>query len=219
MTEAVKAPRKVARALNTREQAQAKAMWESGEITLDELAKKFGRNRTTFVNFFKREGIVKGATKEELQKKIEEEVAKNLVSDASVYAARIKETKDQHYIYADNLAKLSWSIMRKAKIENRSMASTYDEQAAILKTMQVMKIAREERFAVLGINAQDSADDVPLPDLEIHELSANEIKEMHRQQMVQGEDGLDEVADMDIGLGDDELLDNVENEDRVEIDD
>lgn len=213
MTEPVEKKRRVARPLNAAQKAEAIALWKSGTVTLDDLAERFKKDRTTFLRLFKEEGVQKGETEAETKKKVEEAVEHAIVDDATVLATRIKDTKDEHYKMSAGLAKLTWNVIRQAAQEKRSPATYAGDMKALKDAAMTLKLVREERYAVLGINADDDNDDKPLPDLMIQELTAEDIKEMHRKSAQESDDdlGINEIGDAT--LGDEEALD-----DRVETD-
>jgi hypothetical protein len=202
------------RHLTTSEKAEMVKLWTMGEATLEDLAKKFKKDTSSIARVLKEEGAEKGSGKEALAKRVSEAVEASIVSDATVYAERIKETKEEHYKMASGVAKLAWSIAVKAQRENRAQSTTSGDQKALSLLAHTLKITREERYAVLGLKADDAGEDRPLPDLVVQELSAEDIKEMHRASMVQAEEGDDGLFDME--LGDESLID--EDDERVEID-
>ncbi len=200
------------RRLTVSERAQISALWKSGEMTYDQLAKKFKKSVSTIKNVLRESGAVKSELKHEVEKKVAAAVEQTILSEATIYANRIKETKEEHYKMATNIAKLIYAGVVKAKQEGRPLATIAGDMKALTLAAQGLKISREERYAVLGIDAKDAGDDRPLPDLVVQELSADDIKEMHKHNMVQA----DEYGDEDLSLGDEALV-NEEN-DRVETD-
>lgn len=186
-------------------------MWKAGAASLTDLEEKFKKDRSTLIRLFKSEGAVKGETAEEAKKKVEEAVAQTLVSDATVLAERIKSTKEESYKIATVIQRTVGALIAKAKQENRSFATLANDMKALQLAANTVKIAREERYVSLGIHKDDEHDDKPLPELEIRELTLDDIKKMHQAQVVQDETGLTELD-----MGDDPILD--ETDDRVEID-
>lgn len=216
MTEAkaktdVKKKRRVPRHLTTSQKAEALALWRSGEVTLDELAKRFKKDRTTFLNLFNREGAQKGETKEKTEKKVQEAVESSIVSDSIILANRIRDTKEEHYKMAYGISRLTWDILSKAKREGIPIGSFAADMKTLQAAANVLKVAREERYAVLGISILDENDDKPLPDLVVQELTSEDIKRLNAEQAVSDE----EMGGADIEvLGDEEIV--VDENERVE---
>ena len=128
-------------------------------------------------------------------------------------ANRIRETKEDHYKIAATISRLSYSLLAKAKQENRPLASIQNDMKTLKLAAEVQKMTLEQRYMVLGISADDEADDRPMPDLVIQELTAEDIRAMHAKSMVSDDDGID------MDLGDEEIVDEGEDDDRVEVDD
>lgn len=161
--------------LNPRDWRKATALWESGEATLEELAEKFDRHPQSFSKYFKKHGIVKGSKAKELKEKVEKKVQEEVVNDAAIIAARIKETKEEHYKMASALAKLTWAEVLKAKQDGIPVGAKLNDLKALDTAMAVLKKAREERYAVLGLDRPDAIDENDVPELVIQELTAEQI--------------------------------------------
>jgi AcrR family transcriptional regulator len=210
-TPAAAAPKTKHARLTPKQWAEAEALWESGEVTLDDLAARFGKHKSAFSAHFKNKGIEKGKRKEELKAAVKEEVARAAIDDATVLAARIKETKEEHYKMAAGLAKLSWNEILLAKQESRPVATALNNLKALDAAMTVLKKAREERWAVLGLDRDDALDEDGLPDLVISELTADQIEALRNRDdddalMLPSEQAAleAELADLD----DDEIIDD-----------
>lgn len=161
--------------------AEAEALWESGQVTLVDLAKKFDKAEETFSRHFKKKGLKKGAKKDEHAEKVKEKVADAIADDATVLASRIRETKEEHYQMARAIGKLTWREVLKAQTAGSVAAST-PEFKSLKEAMTVLKLVREERWAVLGLDNPDTENDANLPDLVIQELTADQIEAMQEEQ-------------------------------------
>lgn len=161
--------------MTEKEWRTAKTLWESGEVTIEELTKRFGRHKQTFIKYFKKHGIVKGAKSEKLKAKVEEKMHEEVANDAAIIAARIKETKEEHYKMASGLAKLTWAEILKAKQDGIPVGAALNNLKALDTAMTVLKKAREERYAVLGLDRPDAIDENDVPELVIQELTAEQI--------------------------------------------
>lgn len=161
--------------------AEAEALWESGQVTLADLSKKFEKAEETFSRYFKSKGIKKGAKAAEHAEKVKKEVAEGITDDAAVLASRIRETKEEHYQMARAIGKLTWREVLKAQTSG-NIASSTPEFKALKEAMTVLKTVREERWAVLGLDNPDTENDANLPELVIQELTAEQIEAMQRGQ-------------------------------------
>ena len=190
--------RKVSRrgkALTSTERAEAIALWRAGTVTLDELAAKFDRDRTTFLRLFNKEGAVKGELAREHEKRVEEAVEDAAITDVAITAQRIRETKEDHYKYAKYIAGQVTQVLAKTRQEGRAIGTALNDLKALNIASQTFKTVREERYALLGLNDEQNAGDEKMPDLVIQELTAGEIKNMHRAM-----EETDEMTDVGEGM-------------------
>lgn len=202
---AAKATRR-GRRLSSTEKAEAIGLWRAGSVTLDELAARFDRDRTTFVRLFNAEGVVKGEAKVEHEQKVAEAVESAALGDAGLVAERIRDTKEEHYKMASGMAKLTWTLIAECRREKRSVATIVNDLKSLKYAAEVIKTMREERFAVLGLNDKDRDDDTPMPDLVLRELTADEIKKMTNARIEEDDLGIPDGGFVDIGTDDDGSL-------------
>lgn len=179
--------------LTITEKAEAIALWKAGAVTLDQLAERFQRDRMTFIRLFNKEGVTKGEAREAHERRVAEAVESAAVGDAAVLANRIRETKEQHYKMAQGIAAATYKLLAKAAQENRAVSTVAADLKAYKIAMDTLKTAREERYAVLGLNEEVQNEDTPLPDLVVQELTADQIKQMHKA--AQESDDLGGLAD------------------------
>jgi hypothetical protein len=193
--------------LSEREWAEATALWEQGAVTYGQLAEKFDRHEQSFAQYFRRRGIKKGSARAKTMAKVESAVEKQLVNDAAIIAARIKETKEEHYKMASGLAKLTWAEVLKAKQDGVPVATALNNLKALESAMNVLKKAREERYAVLGLDRPDAIDENDVPELVISELTADQIEALRARSFRE----LNELGDVPIedidSEGDNDVVD------------
>lgn len=182
-TPAVKTPTR----MTPRQWAEAEALWEAGEVTLDDLATRFDKDRSAFVRYFKKHGIVKGSRAAARKEEVKEAVAAAGIDEATVLANRIRETKEDHYKMSSALAKLVWAEVLTAKKDEKPFSAIKDNLKALDNAMNVLMKARMERFAILGLNKDDYVDEDGLPELVISELTAAQIEELRNRD----EEGLE----------------------------
>ena len=166
------------RRLTVRQWAEIKALWESGNTTLDELSKRYLVSVSSFTRHFAAKGIKKGSKAEAIEKKAAAKVEQMAISEATVIAGRIRETKEQHYTMATNIAKLTWNEILQAKAGKLPFSTALNNLKALDVASNILKKSREERYAVLGLDRPDAVDPDELPELVISELTAGEIQEL-----------------------------------------
>lgn len=196
-----KAKPKRVKQLTSSEKAEAIALWRAGSVTLDDLAKKFNRDRTTFSRLFNNVGVMKGEAREEHEKKVTETVEAAALGEAALIAQRIRDTKERHYRLAELIEKLMSDLIIKAKKENRAIGTVAGDLKALQYAIQTAKAAREEKYAVLGLNEKEADDTGELPDLVLQELTAEDVKKMHQSQLAEDEDFDMSIGNFDEGMG------------------
>lgn len=205
-TPAVKTPTR----MTPRQWAEAEALWEAGEVTLDDLATRFDKDRSAFVRYFKKHGIVKGSRAAARKEEVKEAVAAAGIDEATVLANRIRETKEDHYKMSSALAKLVWAEVLTAKKDEKPFSAIKDNLKALDNAMNVLMKARMERFAILGLDKDDYVDEDGLPELVISELTAAQIEELRNRD----EEGLEAGT----AVIPETLQEEIEDEDEEEED-
>ena len=166
------------RYLTPKQWAEAEALWESGNVTLDDLVKKFGRARSTFERHFSKHKVTRGAKAAATKKRVEEVIVKAAVDDAMILAARVRETKEDHYKMSSGIGKLIWREILNAEKAGAPLATALNNIKALKEAATGLKAVREERWAVLGLDRPDAVDPDELPELVISELTADQVQEL-----------------------------------------
>lgn len=161
--------------------AEAEALWESGEVTLDDLAKKFSKSRGTFQRHFKENKIERGSAAEATKAAVKQAVQSSVADDAAILASRIKETREDHYKMSAAISKLVWSEILTAKQKETPFANIKENLKSLETAMKVIQMARMERFSILGLDGDSADDDDTLPELVISELTADQIEKMRQK--------------------------------------
>lgn len=203
MSEEEKTPK--GRSLTPKEWAEAEALWESGEVTIQDLVDRFGRSKAAFSRHFQKHGIEKGAAKEAHKKAVAQAVTSAAVDESVIVAARIKETKEEHYKMAAGLSKLVWSELLQAKSAGKEFALVQGNLKSLDIAASALKKLREERWAILGMDKEGFVDEDYLPELVINELTAEQIEELRNRddsglddEVIQAEDTQGDPDDNDV---------------------
>lgn len=176
--------------MTTKEKAEAVALWQSGEVTIVDLAKKYGRDAATINKVLSEAKAVKGAVASKVVEAATKKVAESIVADADVLAKRIRETKEEHYMLSRGIVMAVAKEIREHS-SGKDMANRAPTLKAYESAMKVLKMAREERFAVLGILDGESSNGEEIPDLIVQELSADDVAVL---RSMGGEEGIDDVG-------------------------
>ncbi|MCL2874765.1 MAG: DNA-binding protein [Betaproteobacteria bacterium] len=185
-----------------RQWAEAEALWEAGEVTLPFLASKLKVSTSGISLHMKRRGIVRGSKAEEHKKRVAEAVTSAAIDDATVHAGRIRETKEQHYQMAAGISKLAWNEVISAKANGTPFSAIAGNLKSLDAAMTVLLKARNERWAVLGLDRADTIDNDGLPQLLISELTAEQIEDLRSREFNEFDDMAGEVAQMDVNTFD-----------------
>jgi len=178
---AIKAVKAPGSRLTPKQWAEAEALWESGEVTLEDLAAKFGKHKSNFSRHFDKLSIVRGSKAEAHKRKVAEAVTAASIDEASVTAARIRETKEDHYKMSAGLAKLVWSEILTAKQDKNPLSVATANLKALDIAAGALKKLREERWSILGLDKADFIDEEGLPELTIMELTAEQLEALRNR--------------------------------------
>lgn len=212
----VPAPRKSGRPkgskskqLTPRQQAEAAALWSTGDVTLEDLAKRYGKTWETFQRLFERKGIKRGSKAAEVVAKAEEAVHREMLSDPSALAAKIKSAKDDSERFYTTVRKLTMHEIITAKKNNVPLGTIVPNLKALELAARIAKSTQEGQFNVLGISTAPVEDENDIPELRIAGLSTEQINDLRSQVQQKDPDDLEGLeSDTDeIDPGDDDAID------------
>jgi hypothetical protein len=198
--------------LTPAEWAEAEALWQSGTVVYEDLEKKYKVAVSTFQRHFKNRGIVKGSRADLTKKAVEEKLKSVALDDATIMAARIRETKEQHYTMATNLGKLIWNEILESKRAGAAVATVINNIKTLKEAAQGLALVRAERYAVLGLDRPDAIDPDEMPELVVAELTQEQIQELRDRDTSE----LDEIAPSDKKGGDDDDKD-IDDDDGPDV--
>lgn len=173
--------------------AEAEALWASGDVTLEDLAKKVGVSATSVSLHMKKRKITKGEKAKEHSERISKQVAEDILSEGTVHSQRIKETKEEHYKMATGLARLTWNEIVTAKAKGGAYAAIQQNLKALEIASNVLAKIRQERYAVLGLDKPDAVDATQLPELVIEELTADQVQQLKERDFNNGNYDFEDV--------------------------
>mgnify|MGYP007003618141 FL=1 len=153
---------------------------------------------------FRAMGITKGSAVAETEKRIAEEVASRAASKVSRELERIETMKEQHFQMSSSLAKIAVAEITRARQAGNSLASLKEVMLTLKLAGEVVGNARKELYALLRVEEHDKESELEdLPELQVRELSQDQILEMQSRQPI---DELDDAGfdDGDVILGEPE---------------
>jgi hypothetical protein len=178
------------KSLTVAQKAEAVALWRGGEVTLEDLSKKFKKRPETFSRLFSRMGIKKGAASEELAKKMAAKVEARALSSVDEQLTRIAAMKDEQYKMQSGLAKIAWAEIVRARQAGLDLAGLKELMQTIKLAGEIFGNARKELYTVLGVEEMDKREEFDdLPELTVRELTQNEVGQL--RDTVSEDDALD----------------------------
>jgi len=170
-----KEPPKAGKRLTPSEWAQIEEMWASGEVTLAELADIYGANASYLSTALAKRGIEKGSKADLYVEKAKEGMEEDLISDAAANVRRIKESKDEHYKYAQTIAKLIFARIAQCVRDKAPISDAKEDILTLKNAMSGLQLARADRWSITGLDREpDAGDEIPV--LPIEEFTDEEIK-------------------------------------------
>lgn len=180
-------PKTKGKHLTPKEIGQAVALWESGSVTLEDLAERYKRAPETFARLFKRLGVEKGSKAAETLEKAKEKVEESIGDDEQLLAQRIKDAKEEAWKLSTLGMKKLGALLIEAHQKKQDPAVLINAFRAMKEYADALGKLRKERYVALGIKEDDNDDDDKLPTLEIREMTQDQIMEM-RNKLMQSED-------------------------------
>lgn len=185
---------------------QVKLYWEMGTHTLAQLSTEFGIRADTIQRRLKADGVEKGAKAHEVASATKDAAQDELAKQAAENLQRIHSTKDDHYKWAEAIAKLVMAEIIDAKTSKSAISLKDANITALGKAAKTLEVLRKERYAILNLD-KDDGDPDEMPELIISELSEDQIKEIQdAMRGVQSGEGMDLSA-----LEDDSVVNEGEN--------
>lgn len=178
--------------------------------SLPRLEEKFGISQAALSAGLKRRGVERGDAM-----KARAAAVKTAATSATVTAAvaaaksfadqrleRIEETKENHYKWADTLAKLAMKEIIDASTKKLPFSTVDANLRALRRAVAILNVARIERFEIL--DAMKHIDEDELPELHIENYTDDELK-MISKRSAEG-DELDRLEMPEISIPDTEVV-------------
>lgn len=170
--------------------AEARAMWATGEFTLEQIAEKFGVARETLSRRFNKDGVKKGQSA--IDKKVEAEIIEKAAKNVDKWAERSEQARESYFKSLEMLHKLTVATLGKAHQEKKLFSAQADLKAIQLAAITLDKV-RSNQWAVLGLDKEGAEDD-EIPELLVRSLTPDEVARIRSMQA-----GAGTVDDIEIG--------------------
>jgi len=174
------------------EYGKAKRLYELGSSTLTELAEQFGVKPQSLHERFGRDGVVKGSRVAEVLEKMDTAIS----NEAEVSARRITETKEQHYKYAEAIAKMTMQSIINARSNGKAISTADADISALGKAAKALEITRRERYTLLGLDS-DGIDPNEIDEILITEMTQEQIADLQAAAtaITDNSEGIDALLD------------------------
>jgi len=173
--------------------AEIRALWETGESTLDELAFRYSITTRALQSHFHKNDTKKGAKAMIIAAEVKEAVFADSFEDRETKIAKGRETRATDFA---NASKIESLIMVQVDEAQKDPTSAFRASAA-LKALSLAAQALERTSAMkwrsLGLDRDQDTDE--LPEIHIVNLTEDDIQELRRSQSAGDDsecDGYDE---------------------------
>ncbi|MFP5300026.1 hypothetical protein R2R70_02270 [Cobetia sp. SIMBA_158] len=171
---------------------EARAMWASGEFTLEQISEKFAVTRETLSRRFKKDGVVKGQS--QVDKRVEEEIVQQVVSNQDKWAERAEHVRETYYKTAETIRNMNLKVIGDAMKGPGAFSAQPDLKALGMLISNLEKL-RVGQFAITGLD-KELAEDDEIPELLVRSLTDSEIQSIRDAQSAPQEDDEIELGDV-----------------------
>lgn len=171
-------------ALKPSQIAEMEALWESGEVTIKELAQRFNRDPSMVSRHMTLNNIIQGSRAEEYSRLIRDKIASELAGDAGENAKRIKTMKEQHLGYKNMIENMVLKEFQTMRAKNLPAQAILPNLRAIKEAYSIFNMTRSEGWALLGVvEFEQRVERDDIPELLISELTSEDIERMRIEQL------------------------------------
>lgn len=163
--------------LTPAEWERLKLLWEMGNHTLSKLSEEFGIRADTIQRRLSADSVQKGARAHEIAQESEDAVKDELAAQATEDLRRVHATKNDHYKWAEALAKLVMGEIVEAKNAKTAIGMRDANITTLGKAAKTLEVLRKERYALLNLDKEDGDPD-DIPELLVAEMTEEQIKDL-----------------------------------------
>lgn len=187
--------------LSETEWAEVVSLWETGEVTLDGLSKRYRITTRGLSKGLRDRGATKGSKAGEIAKAVTERVAAAAAESAvssfeNLRKPRIEKIKNQYYELRESIQKLVQNELSKAIRDKLPLSSANANLIALDRASRILQMNRDELYVLLDV--ENSVDEATLPTLNVRAMTEEDERVLQDQAMV------DEL-DVDLAIEEDPL--------------
>jgi hypothetical protein len=178
------------------EWAEARALWETGEVTLQELAVRFGVTERALQAHFKKSSIVKGCKAKEMAAAVQQAVFADIFEDPAITRAKEREARAAAYENATKIEKLIMGQLAEAQKDPANAHRASSALRALAIASQALERVHSMKWASLGLDKLDDAQELTeLPMIDYTEKELDEIRRKQRQEYANERESQEEEMD------------------------
>lgn len=181
--------------LTEREWIEIEELFALGEKSVADLAGIYGVSPSAITSHMTAKNIKKGEKAAVTRQRVQDAIADQQAAASKLTLERIAETKEQHYTYAKNLSTIIYSMVIKQVKEQKAISAMKDDVRTVKDAIQALQTARQERYAILGLDKDFTPDDIP-DELIVTEMTAEDIERV-RQEQRQGSASDSDIEDVE----------------------
>jgi hypothetical protein len=155
--------------------AEVRALWETGEPTLEELTSRYGVTTRALQSHFEKNKSIKGSKAREIAAAVQKEVFADCLFDEKTRGQTNREARLADFDHARTIENL---IM--AQLESATDPASAFKTSAAIKTLSLAAQALERTSAMKHKAIGPVIDEETLPVIRFEDLTLEDIREHHR---------------------------------------
>jgi hypothetical protein len=157
--------------------AEARALWEVGDSSLEELTKRFGVSKRALQFHFSKHALSKGSKSSELAAAVEMEVLRRELPDKEILVQRAKNIKERTYANSQAIENL---VMAQLDLAKKDPSQAYKAASAMkMLSLAASTLERTHRLTKTALGLDKEPDiGKEFPVLTFRDLSQEDLEEI-----------------------------------------
>jgi hypothetical protein len=175
--------------------AEIRALWETGEPTLDELALRYSITTRALQSHFQKNDTMKGAKAMIIAAEVKEAIFADSFEDRETKIAKGRETRATDFANASKIESLIMAQVDEAQKDPTAAFRASGAIKALALAAQALERTTAMKWRSLGLDRVQDTDE--LPEIHIVNLTEDDIQEIRRSQEA-GDDSESDDSDDEI---------------------
>jgi hypothetical protein len=173
-------PKRKYKRLAAAEWAEARALWETGEATLEELSLRFGITERALQVHFRKHATLNGSKAKEVAAAVQQAVFADIFEDPAVARAKGREARAAAYAHATQIEGLIMAQVSQAQKDSANAYRASSALRALALASQALERVHSMKWSSLGLDKIDDARELTV--LPILDYSEEQLAEIRRKQ-------------------------------------